>query len=315
MPDRDETVAGGKGRVDNDPRPSIGKSMLRRLRTPSRVRIALALTGLVVVIGSSIAAPPPQRPGATLRLLVAGVVDGRPEVGLEIALEPGWKTYWRSPGDAGIPPVVDWSASRGVSRVDLKFPAPVRFGEEGARSIGYTAPVILPIDIALADPARPAKLDLDVQVGLCHEVCVPLSMRLTADLSPAAPVDPAVRTRLAEARSRLPAPAVKGVAPWVMSLERDRDSIPGALLAQVKMPLEEDEEQPCDVLVEGPDGDWALPLPEKIAESPGREIWRFDLDGIPRGARLEGTELRFTMRARDRFVEQTVKLDGAAASP
>ncbi len=289
--------------------------MLRRLRASPRVRLALGLAGLLVALGPTSAAPPPQRPGATLRLLVAGVVDGRPELGLEIALEPGWKTYWRSPGDAGIPPVVDWSASRGVSRFDLRFPAPVRFGDEGARSIGYTAPVILPIDLALTDPARPATVDLDVQIGLCRDVCVPLSSRLTAELSAARPVDEAVRARLAEARAQLPTPAVKGVAPWVMSLERDRDSIPGALLVQVKMPLEEDEDQPCDVLVEGPNDAWALPLPEKVTESPGREIWRFDLDGIPRGTRLEGTELRFTMRARDRFVEQTVRLDAAVATP
>lgn len=294
--------------------------MRRPHRASPRVRLAVsaALAVLAGIAGSAtpFAAPPaPARPGAELRLVVAGMVDGRPELGLEIALEPGWKTYWRTPGDAGIPPAADWSKSTGIAAFDLRFPTPVRFGEEGARSIGYTAPVILPIDLTLADPARGATLDLDVQVGLCHDVCVPVSAHFTAALSPAMPVDEAARARLAAARNLLPVPAVKGVAPWVISIERDRDSVPGALLVKVKMPEDDDEEDGCDVLVEGPTDAWALPLPEKIAESGGREIWRFDLDGIPRGAKLDGTPLRFTMRAHDRVVEQTVTLDAATATP
>ena len=290
--------------------------MLRRLRVPSSVRrtlLALLFSGIVPVASAT----PPPRPGAVLRLLVAGVVDGRAEAGIEIALEPGWKTYWRTPGDAGIPPVVDWSRSTGIAGFDLRFPAPVRFGDEGVQSIGYTGPVILPIDLTLADAAKPASLDLDVQIGLCRDICVPVNAHLNATISPAAPIDAAVRADLAEARRRLPLPAVKGVAPWVISLERDRDgdSATGGVLVKVKMPEDEADAAARDVLVEGPTGDWSLPLPEKIAASPGREIWRFDLDGVPRGARLEGSELRFTMRIRDRVVEQKVTLDVAAATP
>lgn len=289
--------------------------MLRRLRAPLRARaIVRAILALVLAASPALAAPPPAPPpGAAIRLLVAGVVDGRPELGLEIALEPGWKTYWRTPGDAGIPPVVDWSRSTGISGLDLRFPAPVRFDEEGLTAVGYVAPVILPIDLTLADPAKPATLDLDVQIGLCHDVCVPMSAHLTATLSATTPVDAAVRDRLAAARARLPIPAEKGVAPWVMSIERDRDATAGALLVAVKMPREEGDDR--DVLVEGPNGDWALPMPARIAAGGGREIWRFDLDGIPRGARLEGSRLRFTMRLRDRVVEQQVTLDAAVATP
>ncbi|MDK9697068.1 MAG: protein-disulfide reductase DsbD family protein [Siculibacillus sp.] len=282
---------------------------------PAPLRWSRALLAFLLLFGASAAFAAPGAAGAALRLVVAGVVDGRPEVGIEIALEPGWKTYWRNPGDAGIPPVVDWSKSAGVASFDLRFPAPVRFGEEGTTSIGYTAPVILPIDLALADPAKPATLDLDVQIGLCRDICVPVSARLTATVSPTGPVDAAALARLREARTRLPLPAVKGVAPWVMALERDPDSVPGSILVKVKMPEEEGDAAGRDMLVEGPTGDWSLPLPARIATGRGREIWRFDLDGVPRGARLEGSELRFTMRIRDRVVEQNVTLDGAAAAP
>jgi DsbC/DsbD-like thiol-disulfide interchange protein len=294
--------------------------MIRRLRAPLPARLAVFAAFAVLLLGTSpapFAAQPPQRPGATLRLIVAGVVDGRAEAGVEIDLEPGWKTYWRTPGDAGIPPVVDWSRSTGLSTFDLRFPAPVRFGEEGVQSIGYTGPVILPIDLAVVDATRPASIDLDVQIGVCRDICVPISAHLTGTVSPTAPVDAAALARLTAARATLPLPAVKGVAPWVISLERDReaDAAAGALLVKVKMPEDDADAATRDVLVEGPTGDWALPLPEKVAAAPGREIWRFDLDGVPRGAKLEGSVLRFTMRIRDRVVEQRVPLDAAVVAP
>lgn len=289
--------------------------MLRRPRAALARFASAVFVLLLAALPASAAAPTTPKPGAVIRLVAAGIVDGRAEVGLEIALEPGWKTYWRTPGDAGIPPVVEWSRSTGVKSLEVRFPAPVRFGEEGARSIGYTAPVILPLDLVAADPSRPISLDLDVQLGLCRDICVPVSARLAATLTPGAPVDEVARARLAEARKALPQPAVKGIAPWVISLERDRDSVPGALLVKVKMIPDDGTDDRCDVIVEGPTSDWALPLPEKVAESGDREIWRFDLDGLPHGARLEGTELRFTMRARDRVVEQRVTLDASLGAP
>ena len=292
--------------------------MIRRFAARFSLRRTLAALVLLAASPAFSASPTlPQRPGAAVRLLVGGVVDGRPELGVEIALEPGWKTYWRTPGDAGIPPVVDWTKSHNVAGFDLRFPAPVRFGDEGVRSIGYTDPVILPIDLTLADPAAAATLDLDVQIGLCRDICVPVAAHLVATLSAATPVDATALARLAEARRRLPAAAVKGVAPWVVSLARDResDAVGGAVLVEVKMPEDDTDAAARDVLVEGPSADWALPLPEKVRSAPSREYWRFDLDGVPRGATLRGSELRFTMRIRDRIVEQRVTVDATVAEP
>lgn len=284
-------------------------------RAPFGARLdLLAALALILAAAPASANPPTGRtPGAAVRLIEAGSVDRRPRLGLEIALEPGWKTYWRAPGDAGIPPSVDWSKSRGVAAFDLRFPAPTRFGEEGVRSIGYTAPVILPIDVELSDPRRPASLDLEVQIGICHDICVPVFAHLDATLSPTAPVDAAALARLDEARDAVPKPAVKGVAPWIVSLRRDSAAADAAVLVEVKMP--DDPAAPRDVLVEGPTGEWALPLPERVGAAGGRETWRFDLDGVPRDATVAGSELRFTLRGADRVVEQRLTLDAAAATP
>jgi DsbC/DsbD-like thiol-disulfide interchange protein len=285
------------------------------LRAPLRARLDLLAA---LVLGLSVAPawanPPVSRtPGAAVRLIDAGSVDGRPQLGLEIALEPGWKTYWRAPGDTGIPPAVDWSKSKGVAAFDLRFPAPARFGEEGVRSIGYTAPVILPIDVRLADPRQPATLDLEVQIGICHDICVPVFAHLEATLAATAPVDAAALARLAQARAEVPKAAEKGVAPWIVSLGRDPAANDAAVLVEVKMP--DDPTQVRDVLVEGPTGEWALPLPERVGAAGARETWRFDLDGIPRGATVVGSELRFTLRAADHVVEQKLTLDAAAVTP
>ncbi len=292
--------------------------MFRRLFAhPSAGRFALVAVLLAGSTAAVAAAPTPLKPGAAVRLVVAGIVDGRPEVGIEIALEPGWKTYWRTPGDAGIPPVVDWSKSTGASAFDLRFPAPVRFGEEGLTSVGYTGPVVLPIDLALTDPAKPAKLDLDLQIGLCREICVPVSAHLSGTVAPDMAVDAAALARLRDARARLPTPAVRGTAPWVMSLERDhdRDSIAGAVLVRVKTPEGGTAEEPRAVFVEGPTSDWALPVPTRVGGDAGSEVWRFELDGIPRDAKLVGAELRFTLRLGDHVVEQKVTLDATVAKP
>jgi len=298
--------------------------MAVRFRVPPVTRrLLLLLLPLVAIALPATAAPPsPARPGASLRLVVAGVVDGRPELGLEIALEPGWKTYWRSPGDAGIPPVVDWSRSTGVAGFDLRFPTPVRFGEEDAVSIGYTEPVVLPIDLTLADRAAPATVDLDVQIGLCHDICVPLAARLTASIDPSRPVDEAARARLARARGALPVAVTADTLPRIVDLERSDDDEGRPIVSvTVREPAPSTGEE-MDLLVEGPTADWSLPPPNAVMllippsnVGPWRRVWAFELAGLPKGADTAAARLRFTLKAGGRGYEQTVGLDGTGLLP
>ncbi|NLH81712.1 MAG: hypothetical protein GX458_12815, partial [Phyllobacteriaceae bacterium] len=138
-------------------------------------------------------ASPPARaePKPDVRLLVAGVVDGRIEAGLAVDLPEGWKTYWRTPGEAGIPPSIATTGSTGLSPVTVRFPAPERFDEAGFTAVGYTRSVVLPLDGALVDPAKPGRLAVSVMLGLCHDVCVPFETRLEAAVDPAASTDAA----------------------------------------------------------------------------------------------------------------------------
>lgn len=107
---------------------------------------------------------------------------------LDLALAPGWKTYWRSPGDAGIPPSFDWSGSENVKSVRLYWPVPSVFQTNGMQSIGYHERLVLPVEITPADPSKPIRVRVRMELGICEDICIPAALDLAAELSaPGAP--------------------------------------------------------------------------------------------------------------------------------
>lgn len=102
---------------------------------------------------------------------------------LDLALAPGWKTYWRAPGEAGIPPSFDFSASSNLASVRLHWPRPVVFDLNGMQTIGYHDHLVLPIEVTPRDPAQPVILRATVDLGVCKDICLPASITLDADLS------------------------------------------------------------------------------------------------------------------------------------
>jgi DsbC/DsbD-like thiol-disulfide interchange protein len=121
--------------------------------------------------------------GGSIRLVTAGAPDenGIVQGALEINLKPGWKTYWLDPGDAGVPPTIDVSASRNVTAADLSFPAPHRFDDGFAKWAGYEEPVSFAVAFTLADPSKPASIDAKVFLGVCESICIPVQATLTLD--------------------------------------------------------------------------------------------------------------------------------------
>ncbi|WP_306006076.1 protein-disulfide reductase DsbD domain-containing protein [Aquicoccus porphyridii] len=104
--------------------------------------------------------------------------DGTLMAGLDIRLAPGWKTYWRAPGDAGIPPVFDWAGSRNLASVGIRWPRPEVFDQNGMRSIGYQGHVILPLSITPARAGQPVQLTGRIDIGICQDVCIPVQLDL-----------------------------------------------------------------------------------------------------------------------------------------
>ncbi len=106
--------------------------------------------------------------------------DGTHLAALRLTLAPGWKTYWRTPGDAGIPPHFDWSGSENLRGVGITWPTPEVFKTAGMRTIGYSGEVVLPISLAMHRTGEPIELSAHLDIGVCSDICVPYQMTLTA---------------------------------------------------------------------------------------------------------------------------------------
>lgn len=135
---------------------------------------------LLVLAGSGNAQVPDELVHVDLN---AGWRDGHTHVaGLTIRLAPGWKTYWRVPGEAGIPPVFNWSGSSNVAAVRVHFPVPIVFEQGGIRGIGYIGQVTFPLNVRTRDASAPVRLRGEIDIGVCEEVCVPVTLQVRAEL-------------------------------------------------------------------------------------------------------------------------------------
>ncbi len=120
--------------------------------------------------------------------------DGTHMAAVSISLAPGWKTYWRAPGDAGIPPLFDWAGSENITAYDFKWPTPEVFRLNGLRSVGYYDKLIIPV--ALTTGAGPARMRGQVQIGVCEDVCVPVTLDFDATLPDGGSRDPVITAAL-----------------------------------------------------------------------------------------------------------------------
>ncbi|WP_299165014.1 protein-disulfide reductase DsbD domain-containing protein [uncultured Tateyamaria sp.] len=125
--------------------------------------------------------------------------DGRRVAALRLTLAPGWKTYWRAPGDAGIPPHFDWGRARNLQNVSVTWPTPNVYVEYGLRSIGYTGQVVIPVYVTPARAGKPVRLRSTMSLGVCAEVCLPHQIEFDTLLdAPDASPTPAIVAALAD---------------------------------------------------------------------------------------------------------------------
>lgn len=126
--------------------------------------------------------------------------DGRRLAAVRLTLDPGWKTYWRAPGDAGIPPLFDWSRARNLSQVAISWPTPKVFVDNGMQSIGYKGQVVIPVYLTPSKPGKPIRLRTMMSLGVCADVCMPHEIKIDAMLdAPDLTPTPAIVAALADA--------------------------------------------------------------------------------------------------------------------
>ena len=160
-------------------------------------RIALTLAALVAL--SVPAAADPMDGVAAFDILPGWRTDrGTHMAAVRITLAPGWKTYWRAPGDAGIPPQFQWDGSQNIDAAQFHWPIPELMNQNGMRSIGYHGDVIIPIELSVRDAGEPVRMRGAVQIGVCEQICVPMSFEFDAILPASGSRDVAIIAALAD---------------------------------------------------------------------------------------------------------------------
>ena len=123
-------------------------------------------------------------------LVSAKITDGWIEkdqkliFGLKIDLNKNWKTYWRLPGNAGLKPLFTFDKSENVFAAKIMWPSPIIFGEDNLWSIGYKDSVLLPLEVTPIDTSKPIKLEIQADIGLCEDVCIPVTLNVSYFATP-----------------------------------------------------------------------------------------------------------------------------------
>ena len=129
----------------------------------------------------------PQTGGqmSILRLVSSGGLrDGKYEAGVDLTMAPGSHTYWKIPGEAGVPPVFTFNGSDNVAAATVSFPVPSRISEEGIDAYGYGNGVVFPVEVTPVDRGKPAVLHVDVSYAVCNKICLPGHGEATLTLTP-----------------------------------------------------------------------------------------------------------------------------------
>jgi DsbC/DsbD-like thiol-disulfide interchange protein len=280
----------------------------RLRRSAAACAIALAAAGASNALAGEDASAWDGDARSAVRLIVGSWRDETSapmRAGIEIRLKPGWHTYWRYPGDAGVPPRLDFAGSRNVKALTVLWPAPQRIVEHGLSVIGYTKDVILPVLVMPQDRAAPVTLRLKVEYAVCEKLCVPAQG--TAQLALAGGLS-SQDAALADAQSRVPKKRALGEGSMlaIRSVRREESLPRSRVVIDVAAP----PSASVELFAEGPSSDWALPLPIAAGAAPaGLQRFAFDLDGAPPGAKYEGAVITITAVAADDAIEVIAPLD------
>ena len=144
----------------------------------------VALSGQTALAASS---PWQESAGGPVRIVVAEPASGETRVHavLQVQLNEGWKTYWRDPGDAGVPPQFDLTGSENLELATLQFPTPHRFDDGTSVWAGYKEPVSIGVDLKRGDATKAMRLKGSVFLGVCEKICVPVKVEFDVPLGDA----------------------------------------------------------------------------------------------------------------------------------
>ena len=274
---------------------------------PSRVAIGFAaalFASQASIEARAEDASPWQKDGHSAVRLLAGSRSGAVLLGgIAMQLQVGWKTYWRTPGDSGVPPRFDFSKSENIEAVTVLWPAPTKFDDgAGGHSLGYHNDIVLPLRIVAKNPDKPVTLRADINYAACEKICIPVDASAELSFNSVASTEDSA---LFAALDTVPKPANVG-DPNPLTIRDIKREGTSAVLVDVVTPDAKD----VNLFVEGPTPDWSLPIPNLLEHSPpGVKRFAFQLEGLPPGANPSGAALKFTLVGGDHSYEFNINLD------
>ena len=294
-----------------------------RLRgRPSASALVLGALAMVLALVSAPGAPRAEEAASPwftteqgrVRLIAANPSVGSDQtvwLGLQFELQPHWKVYWRSPGDAGYPPQLDWAGSQNLAGAAVAWPAPERFTVLGLETMGYENAVVLPITARLAKPGEPLQLRAALRYLTCEIVCIPYETSLALDLPAGAAPQGATGFGALIARYRAKVPGdgtAAGLRLEGASLEMGAKPMLTVALA-ANPPLEHP-----DAFVEGPDG-VSFGAPVMVLDDPAHPLLKMRALGtVDNLAALPNRDLVITVVDGNRAME-TATIPVVAAPP
>ncbi|KAB2913857.1 MAG: hypothetical protein F9K29_15790 [Hyphomicrobiaceae bacterium] len=245
--------------------------------------------------GADLASPWTELHAARVRLIAGpGVAKQSTSflAGIEISLADGWKTYWRVPGDAGVPPVFDWAASDNVGAVKVLYPAPLRLSEPAAETIGYKGSMVFPVEVTPRDAAKPVVLKLTMEFGVCRDICIP-SEAVMAVTIPAKGLSGPPLKPIAAALERVPRQqsARRSGDPDFKRVMATLDGSEARLVVEAAFPGGSNGAQ---LFVEAPDGLF-VPMPTRTEQPDGVVRFASDLARGGNAKEFKGKVLTLTL--------------------
>ncbi len=268
-----------------------------------------AVITFALILGTAAAAQAASGPWsdsdqASVRLVsaVEGTGDkGELLLGLEFQLQPGWKVYWRSPGDAGFPPRPDWAGSDNIKSVDMRWPVPKRFAILGLESFGYEDQVIFPLRVEPENAGAPIALNGTIDFLVCSDICVPGLAEVSLDL-PAGPAEPG-RNLFDISKFNSLVPPVGGTPDLTVTRAAVMDA--GDKNVELQIAVAATSGIPAtDIFVEGPEGIF-FGKPDLVSQANGEAIYRLIGGGVELAA-LQEEALTLTVVDGPRALEMSV---------
>src|SRR5580692_7590806 len=265
---------------------------------------ATLLASSIAVDASAHDASPWLKDGHSAVRLLAGSRSGAVLLGgVAFQLQPGWKTYWRTPGDSGVPPRFDFSKSDNVEAVTVLWPAPKKFDDgAGGVSLGYHDQSVLPLRIVAKNVDKPVTLRAEINYAVCEKLCIPVEANAELAFNSVASTEDSA---LFAALDTVPKPANVG-DPNPLTIRDVKREGKSEVLVDVVTP----DDRAVNLFVEGPTPDWGLPVPKLVEHSPpGVKRFSFQLDGVPPGVNPDGAALKLTLVGGDRSYEFNINLN------